>query len=295
MKNITKAVISAAGYGTRFLPATKSVPKEMLLLLDQPILEYVTEECVQAGITDIIIVTRYGSDAIVNYLDSSKELELFLEQNNKVEYLKIVKHAYKKANFVFVRQSADLPYGSATPLWASRNLIDPNESFAYLFGDDVFVGKTPAIKEIIDEHVESISADKNIIGVIGANRVAPKELKKWGMIQFEDKNGRKILKNVIEKPKHEIDEPQLVRTGRFVYSADIFKYFTLDIVKDNPRHEFELTDIENLAKKDRTILVKETSADWYPVGDPENHLISTVKLALKRPDYSKIIKQAIRK
>jgi len=147
---INKAVIAAAGYGTRFLPATKNQPKEMLPIIDKPIIHYLVEEAVKSGITDIIIVTRAGQMPLEDYFDSHAELENTLEKAGKTEKLKQIKDIPKMANFVYVRQNADLPYGNATPLLCVKPLIDDDESFVYMFGDDLTISETPVTKQLID-------------------------------------------------------------------------------------------------------------------------------------------------
>ena len=147
---ITKAVIAAAGLGTRFLPATKAVPKEMLPLLDRPILQHVVEEAVNSGITDIILVIRRGSSAITDYFDSAPELERTLEATGKFDYLEEVRRVSQLAKFAFVRQGADLPYGNGSPLLAARPFISKDEILVYMFGDDVIDANPPGMRQVMD-------------------------------------------------------------------------------------------------------------------------------------------------
>ena len=144
-RKITKAVIAAAGYGTRFLPATKNQPKEMLPIIDKPIIHYLVEECVESGITDIIIVCRFGQQIMEDYFDNHSELEHYLLSNGKKESLEKIIHIPEMANFVYVRQKKTLPYGNGSPLLAAKNLIDDDESFAFLFGDDLVKSKIIAL------------------------------------------------------------------------------------------------------------------------------------------------------
>src|SRR3972149_4448541 len=137
MKKITKAIIACAGYGTRFLPATKNQPKEMLPLIDKPIIHYLVEELVASGIEDIILVTRAGQNIMEDYFDSNLELEQTLKDSGKDDYLKMIQDIPKMANFIYVRQKKSLPYGNGTPLVSAKNLIDNDEAIAYLFGDDL--------------------------------------------------------------------------------------------------------------------------------------------------------------
>lgn len=291
---VTKAIIAAAGFGTRFIPATKNVPKELLNVINMPVLEYITEECVQSGITDIIIVTRHGNNSIEDYLDSSKELESVLEEKGKKDYLQKVQHAYKKANFIFVRQSADMPYGTATPLLVSKPLIGKDESFAYLYGDDIFLGHKPALKEMIESYTLNYSKVK---GCLGGYIVPKKEISKYGVFKYKLDEGIKTFQNVIEKPNpdHIEDENPLARVGRFIYHADIFNYFDEKLVQNNPRGEYELTDIENKLIQDDKLMIQDISSEWLPVGDPANYLRSTIKIAMKNSEYRKIIEEEVLK
>src|SRR4030065_1833443 len=147
---IKKAVIAAAGYGTRFLPATKNQPKEMLPIIDKPIIHHLVDECVASGISEIIIVTRYGQGIMEDYFDSSLELEYMLDKNGKEDLLKKVREIPQMANFVYVRQKKNLPYGNGTPLLVASPLIDDDEAFAYLFGDDLVISEKPCLKQLIE-------------------------------------------------------------------------------------------------------------------------------------------------
>jgi UTP--glucose-1-phosphate uridylyltransferase len=280
-RKITKAIITAAGYGTRFLPASKNVPKELIPLIDTPVLEYITQECVDAGITDIIIVTSYGKNAIEDYFDSSPELEQALLEKGKDELYQKVRNVYEKANFIFVRQNKNLPYGTASPLLAAKNLINKGESFALCFGDDVFENSdNNALKELIKTYRQNEWAD----GVIGSKLIDKEMIKNFSILHTHEEDGVKVFDNTIERPTEVKNKLNYTRTGRFIYDASIFDYFDLDIVNTNPRGEFELTDIENVYKKDHKIIVHDIQAEWYPSGKPIDVLRSTIKLALKRDD-----------
>jgi len=148
---ITKAVIAVAGYGTRFLPATKNQPKEMLPIIDKPIIHYLVEEAVASGIKTIVLVTRFGQHIMEDYFDSNLELEHKLEEAGKFEELEKIRKIANMANFVYVRQKKDLPYGNGTPLLCVKDLIDDDESFVYMFGDDLTISKKPVVVRIRNE------------------------------------------------------------------------------------------------------------------------------------------------
>lgn len=131
---VTKAIITAAGYGTRFLPVTKNVPKELLPVINKPTIHYIVEDCIQAGIRDIIIVTRFGNHSVEDYFDTTPALESYLEQKGKHKEAKEIHDIYSSANFIFIRQDPDLPYGNASPLYSAKSLISKGESFIYAWG-----------------------------------------------------------------------------------------------------------------------------------------------------------------
>lgn len=282
MKKITKAVILAAGRGTRFLPATKNVPKELLPLIDMPVLEYITDECVEAGIKDIIIVTSQEKNAIEDYFSSSSLLEQELLKNNKHELLEKVRKIYTKANFIFVRQNANYPYGTATPLYIVRNLIKDGEAFAVIYGDDMFQanGKENALAEMI----KSFESHKDAKAMIGVKKISNEDVERYGLVKFVKKGNDLILDKVLEKQKNVKEKENFVLVGRFIYDSTIFKYINLEDYKTNPRGELELTDVENKFKNDFPIFVHKISADWYPTGQPIDFMKSMIRLALKRKD-----------
>jgi UTP--glucose-1-phosphate uridylyltransferase len=179
-KQVTKAVIALAGYGTRFLPATKNQPKQMLPIIDKPIVHYVVEEAVKAGIQDVILVTQAGQHSMEDYFDSHYEMEKILEDNGKTEYLKIVKGIPEMANFIFVRQHKNLPYGNGTPLLAVQNLIDDDEAFVYMFGDDLTRSEVPVTKQLID-----IYEKYNAKAVLAVQEVPDHEVEKYGTVKYK--------------------------------------------------------------------------------------------------------------
>src|SRR4030042_5621597 len=192
-RKIKKPIITAAGYGTRFLPATKNQPKEMLPIIDKPIIHHLVEECGDSGITDIIIVTRAGQGIMEDYFDSHIELEHMLDSQGKEELLEKVREIPLLANFVYVRQKKNLPYGNGTPLLCASPLIDDDEDFAYLFGDALVMSKTPCLKQLIDVY-EKGGCD----GVIAVQEVHKREGDRYGIVKF--KAGTKEFESLVEKP-----------------------------------------------------------------------------------------------
>ncbi|KKQ43546.1 MAG: UDP-glucose pyrophosphorylase [Microgenomates group bacterium GW2011_GWC1_37_8] len=283
---IKKAIIAAAGYGTRFLPATKNQPKEMLPIIDKPIIHHLVDECVKSGITEIIIVTRVGQGIMEDYFDSHIELEQLLGVNGKEELLKTVREIPQMANFVYVRQKKNLPYGNGTPLLCAAPLIDDDEAFAYLFGDDMVISKTPCLKQLINVYQK-----EKCDGVIASQRIPLSETKKYGIVKF--KKGTNQFEGLIEKPEPENAPSDMAEFGRF-----ILNYKTIKEIKKKQTGlggELWLVDaITNASRKGAKFLVHEVEGTWLTTGDPLNYMKTQVTYTLKRSDigseFSKFLK-----
>ncbi len=274
-REVKKAVITAAGYGTRFLPATKNVPKEMLPLIDTPIIHYIVEECVKSGIEDIIIVTRYGNSAVEDYFDSLYELEDFLRKTRKYDRLEEVQSIYKMANFAFVRQNKDLPYGNGSPIIAAKPFIG-NDNFAVAWGDDITINDVPVIKQIVQGFNSSDCA-----GAIAVKEVAREEIQRYGSVKFKGE-GSNQLDKIIEKPKPGEEFSNLASFGRYVFSPQIFDYLNPENTgKDG---ELWLVDAIHKLAKDHSVVVKKIEGKWHTTGDPLRYLKTTFDMALERED-----------
>ncbi|UCF51325.1 MAG: UTP--glucose-1-phosphate uridylyltransferase, partial [Bradyrhizobium sp.] len=185
---ITKAIIAVAGYGTRFIPATKVQPKEMLPIVDKPVVQYLVEEAVASGITDIILVTRSGNQALEDHFDSSRELEIHLEAQKKWKELEQIRRIPNLANFIYVRQSRDMPYGNGTPLLCAKSLISPEEAVVYMFGDDVVQSDVPCTKQLIDVFNRHRPA-----GVIAVQEVPHSDVSRYGVPKLKEGSDRNEL------------------------------------------------------------------------------------------------------
>ena len=274
---ITKAVIAVAGYGTRFIPATKVQPKEMLPIVDKPVVQYLVEEAVASGITDIILVTRSGSQALEDHFDSSLELELHLETQEKWPELEEVRRIPDLANFIYVRQNKNLPYGNGTPLLCAKSLIHPGEAVVYMFGDDVVKSDVPCAKQLIDAYYEYQPA-----AVIAVQEVPAHEISRYGAAKLKPGTDRNELEHIVEKPSPGEAPSNLAQLGRFVLS-----YKTIEILEDitvGEGDELWLTDaIDRLAASD-SVIVHPIEGKWFTTGDPLRFLKTTVEFALDRPD-----------
>lgn len=273
---IRKAVIPAAGLGTRFLPATKAIPKEMIPIIDKPMIQYIVEECVEAGIEDIILVTARGKDSIADHFDHSYEVEDTLRNAKKNELLDITERVSKMANIITVRQKQ--PRGLGHAVYTARQVVG-NEPFAVLLGDDLIVGKTPCIRQlanVFDEHGSS---------VIGVMKVPKKEVSKYGII-----GGKKIteqlyrVSEMVEKPSPDDAPSQLACPGRYVLTPAIFEY--LASAKPGRGGEIQLTDaLARLASKEG-LMAYLFDGRRYDTGDKLGFIEATIAFALERPDLA---------
>lgn len=214
-KKIKKAVFPAAGLGTRFLPATKAQPKEMLPIVDKPVIQYLVEEAVAAGIEDIVIITGRGKRAIEDHFDQSFELESTLAGKGKEEALKQMKAISRMANFIYVRQPE--PLGDGHAILCAKEVID-NEPFAVLFGDDIVDSETPAIQQLIGLYNETKSC------VIGLEKIAKEDSEKYGMVKPKSQKGSTVeIESLVEKPKPEDAPSNLGIIGKYVCTPDIWE------------------------------------------------------------------------
>jgi len=271
LKKIKKAIIPAAGLGTRFLPATKAMPKEMLPILDKPTIQYIVEEAARAGIEDIIIVTGKHKRAIEDHFDNQKELEMILQEKGKTDLLEKVKYSTELANIFYVRQKEQKGLGHA--IYSAKQFIG-DEPFAVLLGDDIVESDNPAIKQLIEAYEET---EKSVIGV---QEVDEKQTHRYGIIDPLEKIGRKYeVKQFVEKPKQGTAPSNLAIMGRYVLTADIFDF--LETQGIGTGGEIQLTDaIERLNKQDQ-VYAYDFEGDRYDVGEKLGFVKTTIEFALK--------------
>ncbi len=281
MKKITKAVIAVAGYGTRFLPATKNQPKEMLPIIDKPIVQYLVEEAVDSGIKDIILITRVGQSTLENHFDTNLELEIQLEKSGKKEALETVQKVYKMANFIYIRQGRHLPYGNATPLLCIKNIIDKDEPFAYMFGDDLVKGKPPCLKQLIN-----VFNKHKPTAILAVQRTPDEELSRYGTVKY--KKGSKInqITKLLEKMPPEKAPSNMAQFGRFIFTPKVIRTAVEHFEKGKFGKDNELwvADLLNeLAKKDR-VIAQPIKGKWLTTGDPLRYMKTMVEFAIERED-----------
>lgn len=281
MKKISKAVIAVAGYGTRFLPATKNQPKEMLPIIDRPIVQYLVEEAVASGIKDIILVTRFGQSALENHFDTNLELEIQLEKNGKKEALEKVREVYRMANFIYIRQGRHLPYGNATPLLCIKNIIDKDEPFVYMFGDDLVKSDIPCTKQLI-----KVFNKLKPTAILAVQETPKEELERYATVRY--KRGTKInqIAEILEKMPADKAPSNMVEFGRFIFTSKVIKTAEEHLKKGlfGKDNELWLADLLNdLAKKDK-VIAQPIKGKWMTTGDPLRYLQTMVEFALARKD-----------
>ncbi|HHA5894141.1 TPA: UTP--glucose-1-phosphate uridylyltransferase GalU [Staphylococcus aureus] len=285
MKKIKKAIIPAAGLGTRFLPATKAMPKEMLPILDKPTIQYIVEEAARAGIEDIIIVTGRHKRAIEDHFDSQKELEMVLKEKGKSELLEKVQYSTELANIFYVRQKEQKGLGHA--ISSARQFIG-NEPFAVLLGDDIVESEVPAVKQLIDVYEETGHS------VIGVQEVPEADTHRYGIIDPLTKNGRQYeVKKFVEKPAQGTAPSNLAIMGRYVLTPEIFDY--LKTQKESAGNEIQLTDAIERMNNDNQVYAYDFEGERYDVGEKLGFVKTTIEYALKddsmREELTRFIKE----
>lgn len=278
---IKKAIIPAAGLGTRFLPATKAMPKEMLPILDKPTIQYIVEEAARAGIEDIIIVTGKHKRAIEDHFDIQKELETTLYEKGKLELLDRVQYSTELANIFYVRQKEQKGLGHA--IYTAKQFIG-NEPFAVLLGDDIVESDNPAIKQLMEQYE---ATGKSVIGV---QTVPETETHRYGIIEPKSQDERLYEVNrFVEKPEQGTAPSNLAIMGRYVLSPKIFDY--LETQTEGSGGEIQLTDaIERLNQEDK-VYAYDFEGQRYDVGEKIGFVKTTIEYALKDQEMREEIKR----
>jgi UTP--glucose-1-phosphate uridylyltransferase len=278
---IRKAVIPAAGFGTRFLPATKAQPKEMLTVIDKPLIQYSVEEAVMSGIENICVIISRGKSPIEDHFDKSPELESFLEKKGKTDFLKEVQRISNLAEFCYIRQKQALGLGHAI-LMAEKFI--GKEPFAVLLPDDIFDCRVPAIQQLMNVYRDYGSS------VIILKRISREETKKYGVIKHEKVKPRLFkLKDMIEKPGPEKAFSDLGIIGRYVFNPDVFE--AIKKTKPDHRGEIQITDAIKLLLDKEPVYGYLFEGTRYDAGDKAGFLEASIELALKRPVFKRIIQK----
>jgi len=285
MQPIRKAVIPVAGFGTRFLPATKAQPKEMLPIVDKPAIQYIVEAAVKSGITEIIIVTSGNKRAVEDHFDRSPELEKWLAKVKKTKLLKELRVIPRMANFVYIRQKGG--YGNGTPVLNAKPLIG-NEPFAVFWGDEFFTGEKPWIRQMIEVY------EKYQDPVLSLVRVPKSQVNRYGIIE-----GPRVAKNVYqidkitEKPNPAKAKSNLAVIGGYILTPEIFKI--LEKTKPGKDGELWLADAIDVLAKKRSIYGRVIEGKLYDAGTVLGWLEANVELGLEHPKISGEFRKFLKK
>lgn len=273
MVRVKKAIIPAAGLGTRFLPATKAMPKEMLPIVDKPTIQYIVEEAIASGIEDIIIVTGKGKRAIEDHFDRSYELEVTLEQKGKFDVLSEVQKS-SNVDIHYIRQKEAKGLGHA--IWCARNFIG-NEPFAVLLGDDVIQADVPCTKQLIEQY-EQLNRS-----VIGVKEVSEEDTERYGIVDyFEKVNNLYRVKSLVEKPAKGTAPSNLAIMGRYILTPQIFEYLSEQEVGTNG--EIQLTDAIQKLNHAEGIYAYHFDGRRYDVGEKLGFLLTNLEFGLQNKE-----------
>jgi len=274
---IRKAVFPAAGLGTRFLPATKAQPKEMLPIVDKPTIQYVIEEAIASGIQEIVLVTGRGKDAIEDHFDRSIELELMLERKGRKDLLEIVRRTSELVKIYYVRQKEPLGLGHA--VLAAREFVG-DEPFAVLLGDDILTDTEPALKQMIRVY------DEHGCAVLCVKRVPKDETARYGVIKARRVDDRLYhIMDMVEKPEPGKAPSDLALIGRYILTPAVFPL--LAATASDRTGEIQLTNaLKALLKKRQMVYAMEFQGRWHDAGTVLGFLKTTVEFALQRPDVA---------
>ncbi len=274
MKKVRKAVIPAAGLGTRFLPATKAMPKEMLPIVDKPTIQYIVEEAVASGIEDIIIVTGKGKRAIEDHFDFSPEVEQNLIDKNKINILEKVQYSSNLANIHYIRQKE--PKGLGHAVWCARKFIG-DEPFAVLLGDDIVQSDTPCLRQLINQYEATYSS------IIGVQQVPDHETHRYGIINPLSSEGRRFqVRDFVEKPKAGTAPSNLAIMGRYILTPEIFSF--LDKQEKGAGGEIQLTDAIQQLNQIQRVFAYNFTGKRYDVGEKAGFIKTTIEMALMNED-----------
>lgn len=282
MTNIRKAVLPVAGFGTRFLPATKAIPKEMLPIIDKPLIEYAVEEAVNAGIEEIIFITSHTKIAIENHFDSNFELEEKLSKNNKHEFITLINpEKFKNVRFTYVRQKSQKGLGDAI---AHASHLIQDEAFAVLLADDLIFSEESCLQQLINIHKNSG------LSVIGVNKVIKENISKYGVINPSFDEDRNIYVNdIVEKPSIENAPSDLAVVGRYILDSSIFGF--LKRVSEDKSNEIQLTDAIKLMLEEKKVLACKYHGKKFDCGSKVGYVEATLFKAMEDESMKEMLKK----
>ena len=282
----TKAIITDAGFASRFLPLTKTIPKAMLPLGNRPVIQHVIEECLTAGIQEIILVVSEESKAIYEHYfnDPALKAQRLLESQGKAERFEPVKRLLSFPKIHIIVQDPSLPYGNGSPIASAKPYINPDEAFIAMFSDDVVFGHS-AVQELI----EAFNAHPDAQAIIACQQVPHEEIKKYASADFNPETH--VLNGLVEKPKPEEAASDLASYGRYLLTPEIFNY----LLPENTGLDRELWIADAIAKliPSGQVYVKQTSGTWMTTGDPKNYCFTSLKYSLDHEEYADEIRNFV--
>ena len=282
--NICKTIIPAAGLGTRFLPLTKTLPKEMLPLLNKPAMQYIVEESLQSDIHNIIVITNRDRDALMSYFDTAPELHMLLQEKNKADLLSSLEKIIRTAKFTYIRQPEPLGLGHAVLM--AGNMVDPKEYVGIMLPDDIIINQEPALAQLIK------IAQQEKASVLAVQEVPTECLSSYGVIAIKKQITPRLFQvsHLVEKPNQHTAPSNLAIVGRYVLSGKIFK--SLSELGPYAVDELQLTDaISSMIKKNERLFAYKVQGTRYDIGTPIGWLKAMIALSLQHPHYAPQVKQ----
>lgn len=286
-KFIKKAVITAAGFGSRFLPITKTFPKEMLPIIDKPIIQYLVEECAEAGIEEVIIV---ASPAEVTKFEDyfygrATNIRTLMIRQEKLDRWDKVEKVFQLPKITIMPQDESLPYGNGRPILTVKDLVNGDPAFVAMWGDDLVLSKVSAVKQLVEDF-----ENKPCDGLLAVQEVPDSEVDRYGMVKIKDKQ-KKTLETVIEKPSLEDAPSNLASYGRYVLTPKIFDYLKADATGLDG--ELWLQDANDKVAKNGEIRYKVVDGEWMTTGDPIRYMKAHLKFMLSHKSYQKDLKEFV--
>jgi UTP--glucose-1-phosphate uridylyltransferase len=288
MKKVTKAIFPVAGLGTRFLPATKAIPKEMLPIVDKPLIQYAVEEAISAGISELIFITGRTKRAITDHFDKVNELETELEKKGKLEKLNIIRNIIPQGiTCIYIRQSEPLGLGHA--ILCAKSVIG-DEPFAIILPDDLINdGGRGVTKQLVDLYEEK---QKSIIAI---ENIPRSDTKKYGIVEISDKKEKPLqrISGIVEKPKPDESLSTLAVVGRYIFNSEIFSF--LEKIKIGADSEIQLTDAIGMLLKSEPVYAYEFLGQRYDCGSKLGYMQASIKYALEDSDISDDLSKYLKK
>ncbi|OGM73975.1 hypothetical protein A2382_04755 [Candidatus Woesebacteria bacterium RIFOXYB1_FULL_38_16] len=285
---IKRAIITAAGFGSRFLPITKTIPKELLPMIDKPIIQYCVEECAEAGTEEVIIVA--SPSEISKYEDyfygRATSVRTLMIRQGKLDRWDKVEQIFKLPKITIIPQDDRLPYGNGAPILSAKDLVNGDSAFVVMWGDDLVLSEVSAVKQIVDFFEQNLCD-----GVLAVQEVPDSEVNRYGIVKLKE-GTRDEVETVIEKPDIKNAPSNMASYGRYVLTPKVFEY--LNANNTGLDGEMWLQDANDQLAKHGTVKVKKVDGEWMTTGDPLRYMKSMVKFALKRKDIGEDMRDFLR-